>query len=153
MNAKRRILIVDDDVDFVYLLSARLQANDYDVEVAFDAIRAISQAQQFRPHMIILDIRLPGGNGFRLYRAFRGSHHTALTPIIFVTGFDQADNAQQSHTRETFEQLGTPFLIKPFEAEDLIEKVRSVLGGRGAPQERAREMRAVQEAIGAFSRV
>lgn len=122
-----RILIVDDDVDFVHLMSARLIANNFDVLTAFDAMAAVSIAQVKRPNLIILDIRLPGGGGFKVYENLRASLRTSRIPVLFVTGFDRVGPDQEKKVRDSLQALNYPFLIKPFSAEELMKKVNQAL--------------------------
>ncbi|MEI6150378.1 MAG: response regulator [bacterium] len=123
----RKILIVDDDVDFTQLLSARLRANNYDVVTAGDAYDAVAKAQQQRPSLIILDIRLPAGGGFRVYETLKASVLTSRIAVLFVTGFDQVVSGQEKKVRDALQTLNQPFLIKPFAAEELLEKVKQAL--------------------------
>ena len=122
-----RIMIVDDDIDFVHLMSARLMANNYDVLAAFDGMSAVSIAQEKRPHLIILDIKLPGGGGFKVYEHLRTSLRTSRIPVLFVTGFDQVGADQEKKVRDSLQALNYPFLIKPFAAEELLEKIKQAL--------------------------
>ncbi|MEI8138373.1 MAG: response regulator [bacterium] len=123
----QRILIVDDDVDFVYLLSTRLMANNYEVSTAYDAMTAVSIAQEKRPHLIILDIRLPGGGGFKVYENLRTSLRTSRIPVLFITGFDEVGPEQERKVKDSLQALNYPFLIKPFVVDTLLEKIKQAL--------------------------
>jgi len=142
-----KVLIVDDDLDFVQLLSARLRANNYEVESAGDAISAVLKAQKQRPRLIILDLRLPAGGGFRVYETLRASVGTSRIAVLFVTGFDRVDSDQEMKVRDSLQALDQPFLIKPFNAEELLEKVSQALKRFQVPPD-SKESDLVKEIIG-----
>jgi DNA-binding response OmpR family regulator len=144
VSMAQKILIVDDDVDFAKLLGARLMANGYDVVSAYDALRAPILAQQERPHLVILDIRLPGGSGFRVYEILKLSILTSHIPILFVTGFDRVD---EQKVRSSLQVLSNPFLVKPFTTEELLEKVKISLEDRSGLTEGAKRLPLVKKLI------
>jgi len=115
----KKILIIDDDIDLVRAIGTHLQASGYTAVAAFDGIRAISQAQREKPDLIILDIKLPGGSGFKVYQTLRNSLHTSLIPVLLVSG---EDNIQ-----EKLEELNNPYLLKPFSMEELLDKISKTL--------------------------
>ena len=73
MTPQRLILLVDDDQDLLTALSGGLRQRGYDVAVALDAVAAMSAAVRLKPHVVVLDVGLPGGEGFR-------GHKSACTP-------------------------------------------------------------------------
>ena len=119
------ILIVDDDMNFVTTIARRLKAVGYEILAAFDAISAVRQAQEKRPDLIILDLKLPAGGGYKTYQHLKTSINTALIPILFVTGFSK-DEFPEMTKIEDFEKY---LLTKPFTAEDLLVKLKSILEG------------------------
>lgn len=128
-----KVLIVDDDADFVKLLSARLMTNNYEVETAGDAISAMAKARTQKPRLIILDLRFPAGGGFRVYETLRASVVTSRIAVLFVTGFDQVDSGQEKKVRDSLQALNQPFLIKPFTTEKLLEMVKQAVEKFPAP--------------------
>ena len=117
---KQKILIIDDDIDFVNSIATQLKANDYEIAAAFDGIRAISQAREEKPDLIVLDINLPAGSGFKVFRILKESFHTSLIPILLVSGEDDI--------KSELEELDSPYLLKPFSMEELLNKVREIPG-------------------------
>ena len=116
----QKILIIDDDVDLVSLIGTQLKARGYEVAAAYDGIRAISQAREEKPDLIILDIKLPAGSGFKVFHNLKESFHTSLIPILLVSGEDEI--------KSDLEKLNSPYLLKPFSVEELLDQIRKIPG-------------------------
>ena len=86
-----RVLIIDDDRTWVELLSSRLRGEGFQVGVAYDAMQAKMVALKTPPDAIVLDIRMPGGNGVETLQKFRSSTKTAGLPIVIVSGQQDPD--------------------------------------------------------------
>lgn len=95
-QAAKRLLLVDDSVDAATLLSMVLEAEGYDVRVAHEAKQALEVAAQFNPEIVLLDLGLPGMDGFQLAREMRKQASTAGALLIAVTGYGQAADRQRS---------------------------------------------------------
>jgi DNA-binding response OmpR family regulator len=72
--ADKKILLIDDDEDVVHALNVRLRSKGYQVAVAGDAIAAVSTARKEKPDLIVLDIGLPGGDGFLVMQRIKALH-------------------------------------------------------------------------------
>ena len=116
----QKILIIDDDIDLVSSIGTQLKARGYEIATAFDGIRAISQAREEKPDLIILDIKLPAGSGFKVFRNLKESFHTSLIPILLISGEDDI--------KSKLEKLNSPYLLKPFSVEELLNKIREIPG-------------------------
>ncbi len=81
----KKILIVEDDQKIAMALSIRLKANGYNPSVAADAIAGASLGRLTKPDLILLDISMPGGNGFQLAETFLRMPETNGTPFVFIT--------------------------------------------------------------------
>ena len=81
----KKVMIVEDDKKIAMALSVRLKSCGYEVEASHDAVVAVSNAKTFKPDLILLDISMPGGDGFSLAERFNNLVDTAGVPIIFVT--------------------------------------------------------------------
>jgi CheY-like chemotaxis protein len=125
MNGKK-ILIVDDDKDVLRGLNVRLRASGYTVASATDAIQAISVAQQEKPDAIILDIGLPGGDGFVVMGRLRSLIPLAHIPIIILTGQDPIINREKAISAGA-----QAFLQKPVDNDVLLSAIRKALGEPG----------------------
>ncbi len=128
--SSRRVLIVDDDKDVLQGLSVRLKANGYKVAFAADGISAISAAQKEDPEVIILDIGLPGGDGFTVMERLGSLLPVAHIPIIILTARDISGNKERA-----LNAGAKAFLQKPVDNDLLLETIRKVLGGNGRHSE------------------
>ena len=118
-----KVLIVDYDNDVLKGLSVRLKANGYSVVFAADGIAAVSVARNEAPDVIILDIGLPGGNGFVVMERLAGILPVAQVPIIILTARDVSGNEARAHAAGAF-----AFLQKPVDNDVLLETIRAALG-------------------------
>jgi CheY-like chemotaxis protein len=117
-----KILIVDDEPHILRLLASRLRANHYTVIAASDAPQGFRAANEEKPDLILLDIRLPGKDGPSLFNNLKESNLTSHIPVIFITAYPQ------KNVRESVLALGAvDFIAKPFNAEDLLRKVEKAL--------------------------
>ena len=114
----KRILIVEDDQKTAMALVIRLKANGYDASVAPDALAGASLARAIKPDLILLDITLPGGNGFHLAETLLRMPETSGTPIIFITA------SKSPELLEKVMELGAIGLFeKPFDTEKLLGSI------------------------------
>ncbi|MFN8035100.1 MAG: response regulator [Acidimicrobiia bacterium] len=89
-----KVLLIEDDPEQVLLYSAVFHAAGYEVEVANDAVVAMTITRRFRPDLIVLDLGLPGGGGFEVLRRVRSMAHTIATPVLVLTASaDRRDEA------------------------------------------------------------
>jgi DNA-binding response OmpR family regulator len=122
MVRKKKILIVEDERDIVKVLTIRLQSCGYDTVVAFDGAQGIFMAHKEKPSLIILDIRMPAGDGFSVAEKLRESSHTSRIPIIILTG------SPEVKTEERALEVGARFDIKkPYDPEELLDAVKRAL--------------------------
>src|SRR5712691_2831966 len=118
----KKILIVEDDQKFALALQVRLQANRYGVSVASDVIVGASLGRAVKPDVILLDITMPGGNGFQLAETFHHMPETKGTPIIFITASKNPELLQKVM------DLGAVGLFeKPFDTEKLLYSIEREL--------------------------
>ena len=122
MGQKKKILIVDDERDIVKALMIRLQGAGYEVVTAFDGAQAIFVAHKEKPDLILLDIRMPAGNGFSVAEKLKHSVNTLSIPVIFLTGSPERNAEERAMT------LGARFYIKkPYDPEELLDAMRRAL--------------------------
>ena len=116
------ILVADDDKDLVMALSIRLRAVGYDIITAHDGETAYEQANQNKPDLIILDVRMPAGGGFSSIDRMKHSLTTRNIPVIFLTAFDDEEMREQGR------KLGAVgFFRKPFDDAEFMEAIAGVL--------------------------
>lgn len=118
----KRILIVEDDADTRLALSIRLKANGYEVASAADSASAMTVALKEKPHLIILDLGLPAGDGFVLMTRLKKHPVLEQSPIIVLTALDAATN------RERVLRAGAlAFFSKPADNEAFLTAIRGAL--------------------------
>ncbi|MBV1907028.1 MAG: response regulator [Pseudomonadales bacterium] len=118
----KTVLIVEDDRKISMAVCVRMQALGFEVAQAFDAAMAPVQARKSNPDLVMLDITMPGGDGFVVFDRLRNLTQTAATPIIFMTA------SKQPELRQKAEELGAAaFLEKPFGAGELTDTVKAVM--------------------------
>jgi len=118
----KKILVVDDDKDFLRGLNIRLSAYGYRVVFATDAISAVSIARKEEPDLVILDIGLPGGDGFTVMRRLSSLAGLATIPIIILTGRDTFGNQERA-----LEAGALAFLQKPVDNGVLLATIKKAL--------------------------
>jgi CheY-like chemotaxis protein len=123
--AKRKILVVDDEKDFAKALRIRLKANGYDVVLAHDSIQAIMMAHQEKPDLIILDIMIPGEDGFNVTGRLKQAEATRPIPIIFLTGVPGGEG-------RAYKSGASGYIMKPYNPEELMETIHQALEIKGA---------------------
>lgn len=117
--SNERILIVDDDINICELLRLYLEKDGFQTEIVTDGIKAIEAFNSVNPDLVLLDIMLPGLDGWQICREIR---KTSQTPIIMLTA-----------KGETFDkvlglELGADdYITKPFETKEVIARIKAVL--------------------------
>ena len=125
---RAKIMVVDDDPDLRQALSLRLQANNFDTVNAGDGYSAIAMAQQEQPHLIILDLGLPAGDGFAVLKNLQQYPALSIIPVIVLTARDP-----DSTEKRTLESGAAAFFQKPADNEELLGVIRACLqAGRGS---------------------
>jgi two-component system, OmpR family, KDP operon response regulator KdpE len=114
-----RIIVVDDDLAIIKFLRANLQAEGYEILVALDGEKGIQTIEKELPDLVILDITLPGMDGFEICRRLR---EWSQIPIIMLTARGEAEDKVRCL------DLGADdYITKPFAANELLARVRAVL--------------------------
>ncbi len=122
MEQRKKILIVDDERDIVKALMIRLQGAGYEVVTAFDGAQGVFMAHKEKPDLIILDIRMPAGDGFSVAQRLKRSIHTFSIPVIFLTGSPEKNASEKAMA------LGARFFVKkPYDPEELLDAIKRAL--------------------------
>ncbi len=121
---KRKKILVVEDTDSVQVMLRRWITNDgYDVDLASDGREALAMAASGSPDLILLDVMMPGLNGFAVCRQLREYKGTKKTPIIIITALPAALDSEEGKRSGANEVV-----VKPLNREDLMRRVRSYLG-------------------------
>ncbi|MCX5701185.1 MAG: response regulator [Candidatus Omnitrophica bacterium] len=119
---KKRILIVDDEVDLVDMVSLRLEANNFQVIKAFDGQDGLDKARKEKPDLIILDLMLPKIDGYKVCRMLKFDDKYKNIPIILFTA-----KVQDSDKKLGEDVKADAYVTKPFEAEVLLSKIKELI--------------------------
>ena len=124
MKPRPKILLVDDDVDLVKVMSGALESKAYEVIVAYNGLDGLEKATREQPDLVVLDILMPIADGFTFADQFRKDPALAEVPVLALTGFS--------------ESLGQPFpfdvseyIMKPIKPRELVAKVEESLKKAG----------------------
>ena len=126
MAEQQRILVVDDEQNIRDLVATALTFSDYTVDSAADGVTALNRVGDFNPHLIVLDVNMPGFDGFEVLRRLRQAGDQ--TPVIFLTARDASEDKMSG-----FAGGGDDYLTKPFGLEELVARVRAVLKRANPP--------------------
>jgi PleD family two-component response regulator len=119
---KARILIVEDDFDISNMLRIYFTGQGYDVDVALGGPEALEKTRIGLPHLIVLDIMLPGIDGYEVCRILRTQTRTSHIPIIFLTQKDERSDKLQG-----LELGADDYITKPFDIEELKLRVQNAI--------------------------
>jgi DNA-binding response OmpR family regulator len=125
-SGRQVIFVVEDDEDIARLISHNLRAAAFDVQSFVSGASVLSEAIREMPALFLLDVMLPGIDGFELCRHIRQTPALSTIPIIFLTAkTGEADRVKG------LELGGDDYITKPFSPRELVARIRSVLRGPG----------------------
>jgi len=119
-----KILIVDDSPTERHVLKTILENNGHNVETATTAEEGIEVAKKTKPDLILMDVVMPGINGFQATRKLSKDADTATIPVIIVTTKDQETDRVWG-----LRQGAKDYLTKPMDEAELMSKIKSLIGG------------------------
>jgi twitching motility two-component system response regulator PilH len=119
-----QVLIVDDSPTEVHVLSTILKKHGFDVATATNGEEGIETAKQLKPDLILMDVVMPGMNGFQATRQLSKDDTTSAIPVIIVTTKDQETDRVWG-----LRQGARDYITKPVAEAELVEKIQSVMGG------------------------
>lgn len=142
MGAKAKILVVDDDRPTVLIISSVLKKHGFEVHTAYDGVAGLKKAQEVIPDLIVLDIMMPGLNGYQVCHRLQSNSATADIAVLMLSakGGVQEDvkKAYQFATRVQdrlagFDSGAMDFLTKPVKAKEVAKRVKALLWAKGFP--------------------
>jgi len=127
MSEKKRILVVDDEPDFVSIVKKNLEKAGFDVEVAYDGVEGIEKVSANPPDAIVLDVMMPEKDGYKVCAELKSNEKYNDIPILLLTAVaDHVSSTRYSH----YDGMSTEaddYLPKPASAEDILDSVKSLL--------------------------
>ncbi|WP_040491833.1 response regulator transcription factor [Ilumatobacter nonamiensis] len=117
MTAAPRVLVVDDEENIRFLVESALQLADIDTAGAADGRAGLAMVEEFRPDLIVLDVMMPGLDGFEVLARLRDSG--SRIPVIFLTARDSTDDRVRGLTVG-----GDDYMVKPFAIAELVARVQ-----------------------------
>jgi DNA-binding response OmpR family regulator len=120
---QKRIMVVDDDKEFLDELKETLVLSGYEVKTVNEASEAFSTATKIKPDLILLDLKMEGMTGFEVVNKLKNFNYTMGIPIIAMSGFF---TSEEDDTLLSFFDIHN-YLHKPFHPLDIITKIEAVL--------------------------
>ena len=125
----KKVLVVDDQKDNVFVLKDRLQREGYEILEAYDGETCIKIAKSENPDIILLDVMMPGMSGFEVCKILSATKSTQLIPVLLVTALTEAEDL-----KEGFQVGAFDYIKKPFNRIELIARVKAALRFRESQQ-------------------
>jgi len=126
----KRILIVDDSPDNLFLVQTILVEEGYEISLATDGVAALEKIEQTLPDLVLLDVMMPQMDGFEVTKRIRENPKLPFIPILLITAYDQPSAVQG------LDMGADDFIRKPVEVEELLARVRSLLRLKQSVDER-----------------
>jgi DNA-binding response OmpR family regulator len=118
----KKILVIDDEPLVVEVLKIRLQMSNYEVITASNGIEGIERAVSEKPDLIILDILMPGLDGYQVCRRLKEDRKTKRIPIIMLTALGQSAGRKEGYASGAYD-----YIFKPFDDGELLNSVNRAL--------------------------
>ena len=116
------ILVVEDEQDIADLVAFNLRRNEFEVELAHDGIQGLAKAKEVVPDLIVLDVMMPGLDGFRVFKELKKDNVTKEIPVIMLTARGQTEDRIQGL------ELGVEdYMTKPFSPKELVLRIKNLL--------------------------
>ncbi len=126
-----KILVIDDDRDFLFAVQMVLEAHDFEVETVTTPEEGIAKTVSTRPDLVILDVLMPTGyEGFEVARALREEHNLRELPIVMLTNVHSVKKVPYRFAPDEDYLPVDLFLDKPIEPEALVNTIKEMLGER-----------------------
>jgi len=120
----KKILLVDDEPDILDFVSTRLRSWEYEVITASDGEKALAAARDQMPDLILLDVMMPGKDGYETCNEIKSEESTSRIPVILFTAKPQ----QQEKLKSNYEFIAADdYIMKPFEPESPLAKIKKFI--------------------------
>ena len=127
MGDPKRILVVDDDPDFVSSLSAILKKNGFTVEAAYDGKEGLEKMRADRPDLVILDVMMPVMDGYTACRTMKGDDSLVDIPVILLTAVGSHISSTKYTHQDGMDTEADDYVSKPTTPEEILRSVKNLL--------------------------
>ena len=127
MVKKMKVLLIDDDADFVEMCKLALENADFDVEFAYDGQQGLEKAREVMPDAIVLDVMMPEKDGFKACEELRQDPKISDIPVLMLTAVGQHFSTSRYSRGSGLTLDFEDYLDKPVEPEELVKRVRSLI--------------------------
>ena len=131
MTKKAKILLVDDDVDFVEATKIVLESKPYEIIVAYEGEEGLRKAREEKPDLIILDIIMPVKDGFTAAEEFKKDPELEKIPIIMLTSYSERGGETSIAASRGLTLEAEDYIDKPIKPEELLNRVEKQLKRAG----------------------
>ena len=127
MEKKPKILLIDDDIDFVESTRTVLESEPYEVIVAYEGDEGLRKAREEKPDLVLLDIIMPVKDGFTAAEQFKKYPELSQIPVLMLTSFTARRAGTGIPVGRGFELQAEDYIEKPIRPEELLAKVEEHL--------------------------
>ena len=124
----KKILLVDDDPDFVNAVSMILKSKKYEVAIAYDGKEGLAKVKGERPDLIVLDVMMPVKDGYAVCRELKADPQWSQIPVLLLTAVASHVATTRYTTEMGLETEADDYLDKPVEPDVLVKRVETLLG-------------------------
>lgn len=127
MNAKKRILVVDDEPDFAAIVQGNLEKEGFEVDVAYDGVQGLAKIKANPPDAVVLDVMMPEKDGYQVCRELKGDKELCDIPVILLTAVaSHVSSTRYSHA-DGMSTEADDYIPKPASAEEITDSIKSLL--------------------------
>ena len=124
METKKKILVIDDEVDLTQMIAHLFKAKGFEVQTAADGVEALEKVHEFAPDLIILDMNMPRMGGIEFYSKICGANGRPRYPVLVLTA--------RANIKGLFQDLEIDgFMVKPFDIDELVAQAETIIKKRG----------------------
>ena len=124
-----KILVVDDDLKIQMVIRIMLEKNGYEVKCVSSGLEAFQELDSYNPDLIMLDVMMPGMDGYEVCRKLKANEKTKQIPVIMLTALGMGEDFEKA-----LENGADWYIVKPFNSRQLLSRVSMLLKGEGTAQ-------------------
>lgn len=124
----RKVVIIDDEEDVVEYLEALLDDHGFEVHTAMDSREGMKLVRKIKPHLVCLDVLMPGETGLSLFRKIKQTPELSEIPVIMISGMNYDKDVAASETNDPGQPVPVHYLEKPVKPEAFLDMVKAILG-------------------------